>query len=171
MSSNHFLTRTEQRVSRRIDVNFALVVVALLGCLFEEAYGQSRGQSSEASQTAATAITVRSNLVLVPVLVKDKTGEPVLSLNAGDFILTDNGVPQSVRMELDTDSQPMALAVIVETGREGALHLGDYRNLGVALDAVIGNVPRHIAVIGFDSKPHLERYRCGGADRRKAAER
>lgn len=84
-------------------------------------------------------------------LVKDKTGEPVLSLNAGDFILTDNGVPQSVRMELDTDSQPMALAVIVETGREGALHLGDYRNLGVALDAVIGNVPRHIAVIGFDS--------------------
>lgn len=135
---------------------FALVVVALLGCLFAAAYGQIRGQSPGASQTAATAITVRSNLVLVPVLVKDKTGEPVLSLNAGDFILTDNGVPQSVRLELDTDSQPMALAVIVETGREGALHLGDYRNLGAALDAVIGNVPHHIAVIGFDSKPHLE---------------
>ena len=130
--------------------------MALLGCLLEVAHGQSRGQSSGASQTAATAITVRSNLVLVPVLVKDKTGEPVLSLNAGDFLLTDNGVPQSVRLELDTDSQPMALAVIVETGREGALHLGDYRNLGAALDAVIGNVPRHIAVIGFDSKPHLE---------------
>lgn len=127
----------------------------LLGCLFEAAYAHSSGQSSGASQKAPT-ITVRSNLVLVPVLVKDKTGEPVLSLNAGDFILTDNGVPQSVRLELDTDSQPMALAVIVETGREGALHLSDYHNLVAALDAVIGNVPHRIAVIGFDSKPRLE---------------
>ena len=134
---------------------FALVVVPLLGCLFEGAYAQSSGQSSGASQKAPT-ITVRSNLVLVPVLVKDKTGEPVVSLKAGDFILTDNGVPQSVRLELDTDSQPMALAVIVETGREGALHLSDYHNLGAALDAVIGNVPHRVAVIGFDSKAHLE---------------
>ena len=127
----------------------------LLGCLFEAAYAQNSEQSSGASQTAAT-ITVRSNLVLVPVLVKDKTGEPVVSLNSGDFILTDNGVPQSVQLELDTDSQPMALAVIVETGREGALHLSDYDNLGAVLDAFIGNVSHHIAVIGFDSKPHLE---------------
>ena len=130
--------------------------MALLGCLFEAAYGQSSGQSPEASQRTATAITVRSNLVLVPVLVKDRTGEPVLSLNAEDFVLTDNGVPQSVRLELDTDSQPMAVALIVETGREGALHLSDYQSLGTVLDAVIGNVPHRLAVIGFDSKPHLE---------------
>jgi len=132
-------------------------VVTLLAGFPGAAYPQSSAQSSGASQTADNIITVRSNLVLVPVLVKDKTGEPVVSLSAEDFILTDNGIPQSVRLELDTDSQPMALAVIVETGREGALHLDDYHNLGAALDAVIGNVPHRIAVIGFDSKPHLER--------------
>jgi len=99
---------------------------------------------------------VRSNLVLVPVLVKNKSGEPILSLTAQDFILTDNGVPQLVRLELDTDSQPLALAVIVQTGRQGAIHLSDYHNLGTLLDAVIGNVPHHVAVIGFDSTPRLE---------------
>ena len=107
-------------------------------------------------QGANNAITVRSDLVLVPVLVKNKSGEPVLSLTANDFIVTDNGVPQSVRLELDTDSQPLALAVIVQTGREGAMHLTDYQNLGTLLDAVIGHVPHHVAVIGFDSAPHLE---------------
>ncbi len=52
-------------------------------------------------------------------------GEPVLSLTADDFILTDNGVPQLVRLALDTDSQPLALAVVVQTGRQGAIHLSD----------------------------------------------
>jgi VWFA-related protein len=117
---------------------------------------QTGGQLSGVPQGADSAITVRSNLVLVPVLVKKKSGEPVLSLTGDDFILTDNGVPQLVRLELDTDSQPLALAVIVQTGRQGAIHLSDYQNLETLLDAVIGNVPHHVAVIGFDSTPHLE---------------
>jgi VWFA-related protein len=99
---------------------------------------------------------VRTNLVLVPVLVKNKSGEPVYSLTAQDFVLTDDGVPQSVQLELDTDSQPLALAVIVQTGGQGAQHLGDYHNLGTLLDAVIGNVSHHVAVIEFDSKPRLK---------------
>jgi len=47
----------------------------------------------------------------------------VFSLTADDFILTDNGVPQPVQMEADTLSQPLALAVIVQTGGLGASHL------------------------------------------------
>ncbi len=97
-----------------------------------------------------------SNLVLVPTLVKTKSGESVFSLTEDDFMLTDNGVPQPLRLEPDADAQPLALAVIVQTGGLGASHLGDYRDLGAVLDAVIGNVPHHVAVIAFDSKPHLE---------------
>jgi VWFA-related protein len=111
--------------------------------------------SSPGSQV--TALSVRSNLVLVPALVKTKGGELVFALTADDFILTDNGVPQPLRLEPDTDAQPVALAIIVQTGGRGASHLGDYRDLDAVLDAVVGNVPHRVAVITFDSKPRLER--------------
>jgi VWFA-related protein len=101
------------------------------------------------------ALTVRSNLVLVPALVKDKAGETVFSLTADDFVLTDDGVPQKLRLETGTDSEPLALAILVETGGEGARHLHDYRDLGPVLDAVIGGVSHRVAVIGFDSAPRL----------------
>ena len=55
-------------------------------------------QSSARSQTPALA--VRSNVVLVPALVKTKSGELVFALTADDFILTDNGVPQALRLDL-----------------------------------------------------------------------
>ena len=120
---------------------------------------QTAEQSSDSSErepaSQAPRLTVRSNLVVVPALVKTKGGEMVFSLSADDFILTDNGVPQSLRLEPDNDSQPLALAVIVETGGQGALHLADYHDLGAELDAVIGEVPHRVAVIGFDSKPHI----------------
>jgi hypothetical protein len=35
-----------------------------------------------------------------------------------------------LQLEPDTDSQPLALAVIVQTGALGASHLRDYRDLG-----------------------------------------
>ncbi len=111
--------------------------------------------SSPGSQV--TALSVRSNLVLVPALVKTKSGELVFALTADDFILTDNGVPQPLRLEPDTDAQPVALAIIVQTGGRGASHLGDYRDLDAVLDAVVGDVPHRVAVITFDSKPRVER--------------
>jgi VWFA-related protein len=95
-------------------------------------------------------------LVLVPVLVKTKAGEAVFSLTADDFTLTDNGVLQSLRLEPANDLQPLALAIVIETGGQGAFHLADYYDLGAVLDAVIGDVQHRVAVIGFDSKPRLE---------------
>ena len=94
--------------------------------------------------------------MLVPALVKNKAGKIVFSLTADDFILTDNGVPQAVRVEEDALGQPLALVVIVETGGAGAAHLRDYRSLGPVLDAVIGGVQHNVAVISFDSTARLE---------------
>jgi hypothetical protein len=64
-------------------------------------------------------------------------------------------VPQTLQLETDTDSQPLALVVIVETGGEGRRHLRDYDNLGAELDAVIGDVRHLVAVVSFDSKPRI----------------
>ncbi|MBV9180310.1 MAG: hypothetical protein JO356_03290, partial [Acidobacteria bacterium] len=88
------------------------------------ANGQSREQWSASSQPSA--LTARSNLVLVPALVKTKTGDLVFSLTADDFMLTDDGIRQSLKLEVDNDLQPLAIVVIVQTGGLGAFHLRDY---------------------------------------------
>ena len=100
-------------------------------------------------------LTVQSTLVRVPALVKTKHGERVFALGPEDFLLTDDGVPQQLALDQDTDTQPIALAVVVETGGAGAGHLQDYGRLDAILDALIGGVEHRVAVVGFDSRPHL----------------
>jgi VWFA-related protein len=114
----------------------------------------SRQQTNDPAQ-AGNRIRTSSTVVLVPALVKTKSGEPVFSLTADDFILTDNGMPQTLQLETNKDSQPLALVVIVETGGRGTRHLRDYDNLGAELDAVIGDVRHLVAVVSFDSKPRI----------------
>jgi VWFA-related protein len=125
--------------------------VSLLLCLTPLfIWGQQSGTDPD-----QPTLTVRSTLVQVPVLVKNKTGRVVFELTADDFLVTDNGVRQKTTLDADTDSQPLALAIVVETGGAGAQHLRDYGQLDSVLDALIGNVEHRIAIIGFDSVPHL----------------
>jgi VWFA-related protein len=136
-------------------VGFACAVPLLLWLSCAAAVN-AQGEPHASVNQQSRAITVRSNLVLVPAMVKNKAGETVFSLTADDFVLTDDGVPQAVQLESDTDSQPLALAVVVQTGGLGAEHLPDYGHLSTVLDAVIGDVLHRVAVIGFDSTPRLE---------------
>ncbi|HUY82217.1 MAG TPA: VWA domain-containing protein [Acidobacteriaceae bacterium] len=110
---------------------------------------------AQPDQAPSTTLTVRSNLVEVPVLVTTKSGQIVFALTARDFTLTDDGVPQRISLVPDTGSQPLALAVVVETGGAGAHHLANYEELGPILDAIIGNIPHRVSLIAFDSTPHL----------------
>jgi len=116
---------------------------------------QANAPSPDNSTTNPTTLTVQSTLVEVPVLVKTKAGQVVFALTADDFVVTDDGVPQAIRLEEDTDQQPLALAVVVETGGAGVGHLADYGRLDANLDALIGNVEHRVALIGFDSRPQL----------------
>ena len=101
------------------------------------------------------SITVRSNLVLMPVLVKSKSGEIVFSLTAQDFLVTDNGQSQAVQMEESIEAQPMAVTLVVQTGGAAGPHLKDYAGLDAVLGALIGDRPHHVAVVSFDSAPRL----------------
>ncbi len=141
----------------RIVVTTRAVISALLGALVLWA-GMLSAQTNPNPPAGpdTTTLSVRSNLVLVPALVKTKSGEIVFELTANDFVLTDNGVPQRLRMEEDNDAQPIAVVVVMQTGGQGAAHLNDYAGLASVLDSVIGNVPYLIAVVGFDSRPHLD---------------
>ncbi|HEY1806960.1 MAG TPA: VWA domain-containing protein [Acidobacteriaceae bacterium] len=130
---------------------WALAILAGLG----SAVGAAQDLVTQQDSSRPATLTVQSNLVEVPALVTTKKGEVVFGLTAKDFVVTDDGAPQTVRIEQDTDSQPLALAVVVETGGVGASHREDYRRLGAILDALVGGIPHRVALIGFDSTPQV----------------
>jgi hypothetical protein len=103
----------------------------------------------------AAVFSASTSLVLVPALVRTKSGQLVFTLKAGDFILTDNGVEQKLSLEDDTDGQPLALVVAVETGGAGARQLGKLSNIGSLIEGLVGGVRHRVAVVSFDSQPHL----------------
>ncbi len=108
-----------------------------------------------ASPSPSPAFTAHPTLVLVPALVRSKAGKLVFTLTANDFAITDDGIEQKVTLEEDTDSEPLALVVAIETGGAGAEQLDKYRHLVTAFEAVVGNVPHKVAVVGFDRTPRL----------------
>ncbi len=103
----------------------------------------------------APTITTQSTLVLVPALVRNKAGELVFMLKADDFALTDDGIPQKLRLEQDTDGEPLALVVDIQGGGAATRELSKYTALSAMLDSVVGAVPHRVAVVGYDSSPVL----------------
>ena len=108
-----------------------------------------------AQTPANNTLSARSTLVLVPALVRNKSGELIFTLKADDFALTDDGIPQKLTLEQDTGGEPLALVIDIEGGGAGAHQLDKYRALAPMLDALIGGVEHRVAVVGFDSSPVL----------------
>jgi VWFA-related protein len=98
--------------------------------------------------------TTGTTLVVVPTLVATRSGEPVFTLQASDFQVADDGAPQKITIE-DNGGQPLALVVAVETGGAGARQLALEHPLSTWLDSIVGGVQHQVAVVSFDSTPHI----------------
>jgi VWFA-related protein len=116
-------------------------------------------QSPNAQAVQIPALSAQSTLVLVPALVRSKSGSLVFTLTADDFALSDDGVPQKLTIEEDAGGEPLALVVVIEVGGAGAREFNKYSSLvpGLApmLESIVGNVPHRVAVVTFDSQPKL----------------
>jgi len=133
-----------------------IVLIVLLAASVSPAQAPaSNAPADSQANPPAASITVRSSLVIVPALVRTKSSQLVYTLKAKDFILTDDGVEQPLRLEEDTGGQPLAMVIVVETGGSGAGHLEQYQNLGPMLTNLVGNIDHKVAVVGFDSTPVL----------------
>ncbi|MGB0082561.1 MAG: VWA domain-containing protein [Terracidiphilus sp.] len=71
---------------------FALLLVAAAG-----SRPQQVGQNETPGQPQSFTLKVQSNLVVEAVEVKDKQGKFVHGLTAKDFVLTEDGVPQTIK--------------------------------------------------------------------------
>jgi VWFA-related protein len=112
-------------------------------------------QTADVATSPPAAFRARSTLVLVPAMVRTRSGELVFTLTANDFAIKDDGVEQKVTLEKDTDMEPLALVVAIETGGSGARQLDNYGVLATALDAIVGAVTHKVAVVGFDGSPRV----------------
>src|ERR1035437_3515423 len=136
------------------------IALALIGLLWAAqslpAHAQATDTSTEPPPTAPLpTLTTHSTLVLVPALVRNKAKQLVFTLKADDFVLTDDGVPQKLKLEEDTGGEPLALVVVLEGGGAGVRELDKYDALVSMIGSVVGNVPHKVAVVGFDSSPVL----------------
>jgi VWFA-related protein len=111
--------------------------------------------AQKAALPPSPTLTVQTNLVEVPALVRTRAGAVVFAMDADDFLLTDNGVVQKVTVDSESGSEPLALAIVVETGGAGARHLHSYGRLAEAIENLTPNIEHRMAVISFDSKPEL----------------
>src|SRR5689334_19306001 len=57
---------------------------------------QSQNTAELSTRDAPAVFTARVNLVLVPVVVRDKNGKAVGTLRQEDFLLTEKGKPQII---------------------------------------------------------------------------
>jgi VWFA-related protein len=92
---------------------------------------------------------------LVPTLVEKKGGGILYGLKQSDFVLEDNGVSQKLRVQEEMDTTPVSLVIAVELGGVSALEFGKVAKLGPLLDLFLADQSCQVALMGFDSKPHL----------------
>src|SRR5258705_9466509 len=101
---------------------------------------------------AQTTLHTTTTLVVVPTLVQTTGKEPVFSLTAEDFVVTDNGVLQKVKLEEET-KRPLSLVVLMQTGGIARGQLGSYVNLQTMLASLLGGAPNKVSIVNFDSRP------------------
>jgi len=107
------------------------------------------------AQTAAPNLRVTTTEVLVPTLVEKRGGGILYGLKPTDFVLEDNGVAQKIRVQEEMDTAPVALVVAVELGGVSVLEFDKLAKMGPLLDVFLTDPRSQVALVGFDSVPHL----------------
>ncbi|HKV46740.1 MAG TPA: VWA domain-containing protein [Candidatus Acidoferrales bacterium] len=87
-----------------------LLSISLLAIsAFVVAAQQPQAPPSDAHQSAST-IRVQTEVVIEEVTVKDKAGNPIPNLKSSDFVLTEDGVPQTISFVEYQEIAPLANA-------------------------------------------------------------
>jgi VWFA-related protein len=102
--------------------------------------------------------------VNTPITVRDSRGQMIHTLDAKDFRVTDNGVPQHI-LHFDMGGDPLSLVVLVETSLRVDAMLPQIRKAGIIITQTVMGGSGEAAVVAFnDSVDKLQEF-TGDADR------
>jgi len=97
--------------------------------------------------------TIRTNvpLVLAPATVMDAKGNLIDGLSVEDFVLTDNGKPQKIRMDTsDTILAPISIVILIQASGISIPELGRIHNIGAMIKPIVIGDRGQAAVISYD---------------------
>ena len=97
--------------------------------------GQSPPQSAPHQSEAQAKIRINSDLVVLPVTVKDSKGDLVPDLQANDFRIFDDNVEQSIDV-FTAEAFPLSLVVLIDDD----LKSKDAEQMTASLRAIIGGI-------------------------------
>ncbi|MGA3343860.1 MAG: VWA domain-containing protein [Terracidiphilus sp.] len=121
--------------------------------------GARLDQKPASSQPVAT-LKVQVREVVLPVTVRDKKGALVATLKVGDFTLTEDGRPQTIKSFTRETNLPFRLGLLVDTSRSvsGAME-EERKSAGKFVDTMLPEKPNPIPdqafLIHFDHEVEL----------------
>jgi VWFA-related protein len=100
-------------------------------------------------------LRTQSNVVLAPALVKDQAGKLIFGLQAKDFIVEDDGVPQEVKMDEAEPEEAISLVIAIQSGRSALFEFQRMKSISSMLDQVVNQPQVQTAIVVFDSEINL----------------
>src|SRR5271154_1050946 len=109
------------------------------------AVAQNPPATLPANNDQSYTLRTQSNIVLVPTTVQTKHGDILYELKQDQFVVEDNGVPQTAHLDVDTDSLGLSLVVVVQCSRAAGYEYPKLGGLGSMIDGIAGDAPREVA--------------------------
>lgn len=143
------------RFERRCILDLVNIRVSSAASLLLALAANAQPPSPSAQADAGPSFRVPSNLVFLPTRIQNQKGDGIYGLTPDQFIVDDDGVRQTVRIEDTPDSEGLSLVIIVQCGRSAAAEFEKLKGLGTMAEEIVGGALYEVAVVVYGEKPYL----------------
>ena len=128
------------------------------------------GDSAAKAEAPVTTLSVQVNVVNVLATVRDKHGKIVPNLTQSDFVLSEDGRPQTIRYFAKETDVPLTLGLLVDTSLSQRTVLDQERSASHSfLDQMVREDKDKAFVIHFDREVELLQDLTGSREKLEAA--
>ena len=116
----------------------------------------SKSDSGSNSDKPVATLKVQTNEVILPVIVRDKKGQAVSNLKSDDFVLHEDGRPQTIKSFTRETNLPFRLGLLVDTSRSQEAALPSEKEAtGKFIDQMLSQPVDKAFLIHFDHEVEL----------------